>query len=192
MKWTKPLLLFVIVPLIAGCLPGRLVYHSESYRGRVVDAETRRPLAGAAVVAVWHQETVVLLVGHGPALDYHDALEMVTDTLGEFEFPERTQFTLFGKILEPKFVAYYSGYVPYPTLGTQPQGDALDLAYQHRVFEIELPKAKTREDRGRQADRPLHLDHRVPEGKTPTLMTLINKERQDLGLRPIGERDRGK
>ena len=189
MRWARPLLLFVIVPLVAGCLPGRLIYHSESYRGRVVDAQTKRPLEGAAVVAVWQREAA-LFGGHGPAYDYHDAVEVVTDAQGEFTIPAQTHFTVIGRITEPKLVVYYPGYVPYPELGTKPQDDADDLAHQHKVFEIELPRAKTREERLRLAGRPVGLDHRVPESKMPTLMTLINKEVQDLGLKPIGERYR--
>lgn len=187
MSWTRPLLLFVIIPLMAGCLPGRLIYHSESYRGRVVDAETKRPLEGAAVVAVWQREAA-LFGGHGPAYDYHDALEVVTDAQGEFTIPAQTHVTLIGRITEPRFVVYYPGYVPYPGVGTKPQGEAEKLSYERKVFEIELPMTKTRDDRGRHADRPVYLDHRVPEAKTPTLMTLINQEREALGLKPIGER----
>ena len=191
MRQAKRLLLAgIIVTLTASCtaggLPGHLVYPSGPYRGRVVEAETKRPLAGAAVVAVWHQEAM-LFGGHGPALDYHDALEVVTDAQGEFTIPAQTHFTLIGKIREPKLVVYYPGYIPYPELGTHPQGEAVDLAYQRKVFEIELPKVKTREERVRYANRPVDLDD-VPESKIPTSMVLINEERQKLGLQPIGRR----
>lgn len=181
-------LVVVVAFLTAGCLPGHLVYHSESYRGRVVDAETKQLLAGAVVVAVWHREAA-LFGGHGPAEDYHDAVEVLTDAQGEFAIPGRTHVTWIGRIREPKLVVYYPGYVPYPELGTRPGDEGRRIAYQRKVFEIELPRIRTREERGRHADRPAGLDHRVPESKIPTLMTLINKERLDLGLRPIGKRD---
>jgi hypothetical protein len=177
----------MVASLTAGCLPGYLVYPSGPYRGRVVDAETKQPLAGAAVVAVWEREGAVL-GPHGPSEEYYDAVEVVTDAQGEFTIPAQTHFTLIGRIREPKLSVYYPGYIPYPELGTQPQGEAVDLAYHRKVFEIELPKAKSREERGRHADRPVRLGD-VPESKIPISMTLINKERQELGLRPIGRRE---
>jgi hypothetical protein len=128
---------------------------------------------------------------HGPSEEYYDALEVVTDAQGEFTIPAQTHFTLIGRIRESKLVVYYPGYVPYPRLGTQPQGKAAEIAYQRKVFEIELPKAKTREERVRHASRPIELGG-VPESKIPISMTLINKESQELGLEPIGERYRVK
>ena len=180
------LLLIVIgTGLLTACLPGRLVYSSGTYQGTVQDIETRRPLAGAAVVAVW-QEEAAIFGGHGPARDYHDVLEMVTDDQGKFEIPAKTHFTVFGKILALRLIVYSPGYAPYPALGTRPHGEALDASYVQKNFVIELPKLRTREERLQHAGRPVALDHRIPDRDTPNLLRLINQEIRELGLQPIG------
>ena len=182
---------FVMLVLAAGCVPGRLVYTSGPYRGTVVDAESKKPLAGAVVLAVWFQETIVLVAGHGPAVDYHDSLEVLADSSGEFVVPEKTHVTLLGKIREPDFVVYHPGYAPYPSLKTRPQGKEVDVAYEQKVFHFELGKLETREERIRAADLPPGTS-RVPEEKMANLIRLVNTEAKELGIPPIGRSERGK
>jgi len=170
------------VLLGTGCV-GHLVYTSGPYRGRVIDAETKEPLVGAVVLAIWYREVPV--APHGPAEDYHDALEVLTDTQGEFTVPRKTHFTLIGKIREPDFVIYYPGYGYYLGYQVRPQGNEIPAAYAQKFFHVELPKLKTREERMRLADTPVGTS-KVPEGKMPNLIRLVNKERQELGLKPIG------
>ena len=135
-----------LLALLWSACAGHVVDASPAYRGRVADAETRQPLAGAVVLAVWYQETPV--APHGPAKDYHDALELLTDANGEFVVPERTHFTFIGKILEPEFVVYSPGYASFPGLGAWPQDSReIDAAYAKREFNFELTKLKTREER---------------------------------------------
>lgn len=167
--------------LWSGC-GGHVVYASPAYRGRVVDAETRQPLAGAVVLAVWYQETPV--APHGPAKDYHDALELLTDRNGEFVVAERTHFTLIGRILDPEFVVYSPGYASFPGLGAWPQDSReIDEAYAKREFNFGLAKLKTREERLRRHTSLGVL--KVPDAKMPNLIRLVNEEGRALGLPPI-------
>ena len=167
--------------LWSGCA-GHVVYASPAYRGRVVDAETRQPLAGAVVLAVWYQETPV--APHGPAKDYHDALELLTDANGEFAVPERTHFTPIGKILAPEFVVYSPGYASFPGLGAWPQDSReVDAAYAKREFNFKLTRLKRREERLRR-QYPFGL-LKVPDAKMPNLIRLVNDEGHALGLPPI-------
>ncbi len=176
---------FVMLVLTAGCVPGRMVYTSGPYRGTVVDAETKKPLAGAVVLAVWFQETIVLVTAHGPAVEYHDSLEVLADSGGDFVVPQKTHMTLFGRIREPDFVVYYPGYAPYPSLKAQPQGEDVDIAYEQKVFRVELTKLKTQEERRVGVrDLPVSIAG-VPDAEMPNLVRLVNKERQDLGLQPV-------
>lgn len=182
---TRRGLLVGLLPLVlaAGCVPGHLVYSTDAYRGTVVDAETKTPLVGAVVLAIWYREAAVF-GGHGPAEDYHNALEVLTDAKGEFKIPAKTHFTLIGKILEPKFVIYYPGYGPYNGLQARPTGAEITAAYERKFFDVELRKLKTREERIRHADVP--VSSRVPEGQIPNIIRVVNKERLELGLQPIG------
>ena len=176
---------FLIFMPTTGCF-GHLVYLSDTYQGKVIDAETKEPLVGAVVLAIWYREAPGL-GGHGPAEGYHDALEILTDAQGEFTIPAKTHLTAIGKICEPKLVIYYPGYGFFPSLQAYPQDDKeVRAAYERRSFQVELIKLKTREERIKRADIPIDVDYRIPEAKMPNLFRLVNKERKELGLKPIG------
>lgn len=183
-RMVLPFVGVLMLALAAGCVPGRMVYTSGPYRGTIVDAETKKPLAGAVVLAIWFRETIVLVAAHGPAVDYHDSLEVLADSGGEFVVPQKTHATPFGKIREPDFVVYYPGYAPYPSLKAQPQGGDVDIAYERKAFSFRLSRLISREERVGLADLP--VSSRVPETRIPNLLGLVNKERLDLGLQPIG------
>ncbi len=170
-----------VVLLGTGCF-GHLVYASGPYRGKVVDAETGQPLVGAVVLAIWYRE--VPTAPHGPAVDYHDAVEVLTDAQGEFLIPAKTHVTPIGKIREPEFVTYYPGYAPYPSLKSRPQGLSVSAAYERRYFLIELKKLRAQKERIREADMPLGTG-KVPATKMPNLIRLVNEERKQLKLQPI-------
>ena len=165
---------------LAGC--GHLVYPSGPYRGRVVDAETKQPLAGAAVLAVWRWGGPGL--GH-PSEGFHDALEVLTDANGEFVVPRKTHFifSIFAEVEEPHFIIYYPGYGSFPLYHVQPTGAALDSAFREHTV-VELPRLKTYEERLRAAGIPSGAVG-VPDEKMPNLIHLINQERRALGAPPI-------
>jgi len=172
-----------LLPLLGtGCF-GHLVYSSDTYQGKVMDAETKEPLVGAVVLAIWYREAPGL-GGHGPAEDYHDALEVLTDAQGEFTVPAKTHLTPIGKIREPKLVIYYPGYGFFPSLQAYPQKDKeVRAAYERKFFQVELIKLKTREERMKVIDYPVWISD-VPDDKMPNLVRLVNKEVQMLGLQP--------
>ena len=172
----------LVFALTSGCA-GHVVYASGPYRGRVIDAETRQPLVGVVVLAIWYREVPV--APHGPAVDYHDSIELLTDDSGEFTVPEKTHFTLIGKIREPRLVIYYPGYAAYPSMKARPQGKEVGAAYEQKVFHVELMKSKTLEERRTNVrDLPVSISD-IPDDKMPNLVRLVNKERQDLGLQPV-------
>lgn len=168
--------LLVLAALISGC--GHLVYPSGPYRGRVIDTETKQPLAGAAVVAVWLWQGPGL--GH-PREGLHDVLEVLTDTDGEFTIPRKTHFSLSGEVGEPYFSIYYPSYGPFPGFQVQPTGAALNSAFREHTV-VELPRMRTRDERLKVlgwAGPPVT----VPQEKTPNLRRLLDQERRALGLR---------
>lgn len=166
--------------LLAGCVPGHFIYSTGPYRGKVLDAETKAPLVGAVVLAIWYREAAVF-GGHGPAEDYHDALEVLTDAQGEFTVPAKRHFTLIGKILEPKFTVYYPGHAPWPSQHAEPHGKEVIAARERRYFLFELPKLRTRDERFQHATIPAYAIG-VPDTKVPHLIRLVNRELKALGL----------
>lgn len=182
MREAKPLLVCLLVAVFtAGC--GHLIYTSGPYQGKVIDAETKQPLVGAAVVAVWNWEGFGL--GH-PTEGFYDALEVLTDVNGEFTMPQKTFVPALssGWIQDPRFSIYFPGYAEFPFGQTEPKGEALDTAFREHST-VELPRLKTIEERRRFATLPFHT-FGVPESKMPNLLRLVNSERKALGLQPLG------
>lgn len=170
----------VVVLLATGCF-GHLVYPSDTYQGKVIDAETKEPLVGAVVLAIWYQEAPGL--GH-PAEGYHDALEVLTNAHGEFTVPAKTHLTMIGKIREPELVIYYPGYGFYPRYQVQPRDDkAIAAAYEQRFFNVALPRLKTRQERLNILVGLPH-DPQIPDRKMPHSIRFMNEERRQLGLQP--------
>ena len=181
MRQTRTLLVsFLLAAFTAGC--GHLIYTTGPYRGRVVDAETKQPLAGAAVLAVWRWEGPGL--GH-PREMFYDAVELVTDGNGEFNLPRKTHFTVSGQVTEPDIIIYYPGYGLFPGYQIQPKGVALDSAFREHTV-VELPRLKTRKEMEEHAGLPAGTVG-VPDAKMPTLIRLVNLARKNLGLAPVHE-----
>lgn len=161
---------------VAGCF-GHLVYPSGPFSGRVVDASTGQPLAGAAVVAVWRQEGPG--AGH-PTERLHDALEVVADADGYFTLPHKTHFTAVGEITDPDIVVYATGYKPALVGGVDFGSGAPD----HQVV-VSLARPAP-DERRRFAGIPLGVGL-IDFSKIPNLVRLVNIERTSLGLQPLYE-----
>jgi len=178
------LLLGLVLSLAASC--GHLVYSSGPYSGQVLDAETGRPVAGAAVVAIWTREMPV-----GPEVTEGDwdVYETLSDANGQFAIPHRTHFTPFGWILEPTLTVYYPSYAPGYAgyyrrdvqVADRPPRDPRDRDRPENYVTIPLKHLTTREERVWKADRPVGTSGLRWE-QVPNLMRLINDERRQLGL----------
>jgi hypothetical protein len=70
----------VIAALSEGCASFR-----APYKGKVVHAQTGRPLVGTLVVANWRSTTITVA---GGVTHCKDAREVLTDEKGEFEIPK--------------------------------------------------------------------------------------------------------
>ena len=181
----RSLVLLLVLGVTAGCLPGRLVYGSGPFRGRVIDAETRQPLAGAAVHVHWYRETTVVGGVHG-AEGFYDAVEVLTDANGEFTIPRQTFVTLWGDISRAYFQIYSPGYGPYPGFQLAPKGEALNSAFEDYTYTaVEMVRAKTRAQR-------IEYEGAVnvsigPNAKSRILRRVVNQERKALGFEPIGD-----
>ncbi len=67
---------------------GWLIHHVGSFKGKVIDAETKEPIAGAVVVAQYHVE---FLGPIGWRTERIDVQEAVTNDQGEFLIPSFTK-----------------------------------------------------------------------------------------------------
>jgi len=73
---------------VANAGSGWVVYHEQSFKGRVIDAETKEPIEGAVVVAQYHSNVLGPASSHSTLIDVQEAL---TDGKGEFFIPSKTK-----------------------------------------------------------------------------------------------------
>lgn len=170
-------------------------YYSDGpWSGSVVDAETKKPIEGVVVVAVWRK---VYVTPAGDNSYFFDAAESITDREGRFIIKEFKAFNILPVLRwldGPRLTIFKPGYTPF--------GDSYD--YFHKYFPnsplkvdkntlselfkkgvtVELLRLKTREERLIALSEARSLGG-VPDDKMPTLMNLINFERKTLGLDPI-------
>lgn len=164
-----------------------------SWKGKVIDIETKEPLEGAVVLAVWER---VYRTPTGGNSYFYEAKEVLTDKDGKFEIPAYTPINLLPIISYmrgPSFTIFNPGYGSLRMgLGEYLTGETSNVEefelsgkkYKVAPGLIELPPLKTREER---LDKlPLGLtyyDETVKKAKN--YMRLLNIERRELGLDPI-------
>ncbi len=163
MKRFALFLIFVVL-----LIPSTGCYAKGPWQGKVIDAETKQPIEGAVVVAVWIRETGTPA---GTDTGFVDAVETTTDKNGEFEISSKHFLSIIG-------IRYIKG----PFLTIYKPGYGSFSAYFPQGIVIELPKLKTKEERERAA---IDAEGSVaPPKKTPELMKLINSELKYLGNEP--------
>lgn len=161
-----------LVVLLAGC--GHLVYADGPYPGTVIDKETRQPIEGAAVLAVWWKRSPG--IAH-PIISFYDAQETLTDQGGNFTIPgilggSPNPLTM---IHEPLFTIFKPGYEAYGDWKLKPPS-------QEGRTVVELRRLTAREERLRNLDR-IFISSHVPREKYPELLRLKKAEQANLGLR---------
>jgi hypothetical protein len=157
---------------------GWLLYTGGSYRGQVIDAESRQAIEGAVVLFYWNRN--VYGGAGGPVEYFLSAKEVLTDKAGRFYIPWFIGVSLnpLSVVLKPYSIFYYPGYGSERAEVT-PEGGELfrDTAV------ILMRKLQTREERMRAIGGLPPGD--VPDGQIPNLIRLMNMERVALGLKPV-------
>jgi hypothetical protein len=185
------LVTLVLVGLVVGALPIADACADGPYRGRVIDAETKEPLAGAVVLVYWIRNAPG--IGHGPAQSFLGAEEALTDDRGEFivgENPPSNWIPFTWRSL-PKFIIFQPGYGYFPRhFATMPPlpptgFEGLLKIMEERPVVFELPRLTSREEL---VDALYLLPPRtIPPDKIPKLTRLLNVEARQLGLSPRPE-----
>jgi hypothetical protein len=180
--------------------------HAKTFKGRVIDADSKEPIEGAVVVAEWKTETRTPTATY---LDLKDVKECLTDKNGQWSItgpkgrsdellPGLSLFIPYTK--EPQFTIFKPGYCPWPV------GFYIDACRnrinitgdkEKRIGEggtLELPKLTNREDRlyaeGTRPDSFLEMTaDKQKARKIRNFLRLLNQERKFLELDeyPIGK-----
>jgi hypothetical protein len=155
---------------------GHLVYGDGPYRGRVLDKDTKQPIEGAAVLAIWWKQSPA--IAH-PSITYYDAQETVTDADGNFTIPGIVGGSLnpLAKIRPPLFTIFKPGHDAFGRRALPPS------AADGRTI-IELHLLATREARLMNLDK-VFVTSDVPRTQYPKLTRLMDIEKAALGLGPI-------
>jgi hypothetical protein len=172
------------------------VYYSDGpWSGKIIDAETKEPIEGVVVLAVWQK---VYATPAGDSSYFFDATEVLTDKDGKFLIPKFRALNIIPiirRIEGPIFTIYKLGYTAFsdsvysyfnkyfPFSALRVDRDNLAELFKKGVI-VELLKLKTREERIEAQGDALPLSE-VPDDKMSALLNLINIERKNLGLDPI-------
>jgi len=152
------------------------------YRGQVVDAETKAPLAGAVVVVRWLRDRVypVHLVAENYAVR-----ETVTDSEGRFFLDVRdVEEGAPRRTRRPGFFIFLPGYGSYPKKHVSPRGFTGGI-FEHPGTVVELPPLKDRAERRKHLFLFGHGDFSDrPFEELPEFVRSINAERIAIGLEP--------
>ena len=178
-----------MLAVVGAAMTASAVGATGPYRGRVVDAQTKEPIAGAVVLVYWNREAPGL--GHGPSEAFLDAEEALTNERGEFTVganPPRTWIPGTW-VSHPHLTIFSPGYGYFPMhfstdVPSPLQGDTdLFKEMQGRPVVFELPRLTSREERLRAVATVNPLV--VPRSRMPEFIKLLNLERQNLNLPPL-------
>lgn len=156
--------------------------HRGPYRGRVLDAETGKPLTGVVVVAVWRRDRIMPLHSRS---EHYAAREALTNADGEFVIDaDDVERNAPKRTLRPFFTIFLPGYGrPRTPAGTP--STLTQRFYEGPGNTVELPRLKDKEE------RRMHLRTLGPYGLSEApfteireYMRLFNQERVALGLDP--------
>jgi hypothetical protein len=154
----------------------------RSFEGKVVDAETKEPIEGAAVLVVYYQE-VPSIAGSNHYAD--DAQETLTDANGEFKIPGKT-VKLEDVSWKPdcNLTIFKPGYGVFPGHKlSNAVGENKSWPTPEKYIVYEIPKLKTREERDR--NLVFRKYSSIPYEKRKHLFRLVNEERIELGYNPL-------
>jgi hypothetical protein len=108
------IIIIVIVCFVVPCFAGWLISHKPEYKGKIIDAETKEPIEGVVIVAMYTVHPIVSGPGGGSSRIIH-IKETLTDEKGEFVIPPYTTLMSPNAFdLDPDFIIYKPGYASYP------------------------------------------------------------------------------
>jgi len=101
-------------------LAGWLIYHKPEFRGKIIDADTKAPIAGAVVVAIYNSYPIISGPGGGSA-KIIKIKEALTDESGVFHIGSYTTLIQPNSVEDTvTFIIFKPGYSSYPNFSTYP------------------------------------------------------------------------
>lgn len=166
--------------ILFACAVPRVATAAGPWKAQVVDAETKQPLEGVVVLAMWtrHMRTF-----GGPSQEYYDSEEVLTDREGRFTITARSFFSLNPLVFfrGPGFLIFKPGYGhPIWPGGMQreiwPEGNLDSIV-------IEMPRLRTLKERREYLGVLRGGFLATPREKMPLLERAIAEERRAVGYK---------
>jgi hypothetical protein len=169
--------------------------YGATFKGKVIDADTKEPIEGAVVVASWIEEKAAPA---GPYTRLKDVIETLTDKEGKWSItgPEGAMNKMIPRLLsligmyvtkEPTFIVFKPGYCPWSVSAfgidackekLKPTGSTGFI----RGETVELPKLKKKEDRLKATRVGPIFNGRNILKKQKIFIRLLSEERRNVGL----------
>lgn len=192
--YSKWVLILLLLSVSTGCAH----YTRGPWMGKVIDSETKQPIEGVVVVAVWWVDFAAVIERHAA---YVDAVETLTNQNGYFEISAKSYSSMRSDahIFGPSFTIYKPGYGCFPRSHTYPKEWEEYRAlveyedhpkgwkdyFEEQGATVELPKIATRDGRIKSMhDAESLRSDDIPKSKIPNLLKLINSERVYFGFQP--------
>jgi len=179
---------------------GWILFTKPAYKGKIIDSETKEPIEGAVVVAVYNKYPIISGPGGGSSSKIH-IQEVLTDRNGVFRIPFYITFIGPNSVERwTDFIIYKPGYGRDNVRMTR---SAMEHFFLEDNFEkkgeiilsftppekrngtygvLELIRVVTKEERLRaQPSEPSDL-----KKDCPLLYKAVNEERKSFGLKPVG------
>lgn len=177
----------------ASILLGNQAYAAGPWKGKIIDIETKEPLDGAVILAVWER---VWRTPAGGIADFYEIKEVLTNKEGKFEVPSYTTINLqpiLSYVRGPHFTIFKPGYLNLSGVdfgnfflkgakeAPLERKDIYGKTFRLASGIIELPKLKTKEERKMAMPGPLGDDSYYKKQKL--FIMLLNEENKNLGLK---------
>ena len=185
----KKLTWYVVFPLALILLPILFLvvwfnvpyYYLPPFEGKVIDAETKEPISGAAVLAVYYGEYPTIAGANTYAID---AQETLTDEKGEFNIPELKEWfgDHPGTPVEANLIIFKPGYGAFPHhKGARMVEIGKDRPPSGKYVVYELPELKTREERVTNV-LSVRIKYDLSFFEQKNIIGELNKEFNKLGM----------
>jgi hypothetical protein len=175
-------IVFIIFIMSCGC-----AFADGPWKGKILDIETKEPLEGVVVLAVWDR---IYRTPYGTNSYFYEAKETLTNKAGEFVITSYTPINLLpivSYMQGPEFTIYKPGYGSLQmALGDyltndpkkQEEFELSKIKYRLSSRIIELPPLKTWEERNKANMISPYGD--IPKHKWPLLNATIEYEEKWL------------
>jgi hypothetical protein len=169
-------MIFLIV--IPTCV---LVRYDGAYKGKIIDAETKKPIEGVVILGIWYK---VHVGPGGGSHTFYEARETVSDRNGNFEIDG---LGLVWRLIDSMGVLIFKSGYQYIGYGMwdsfEIDGGLLTKKVEREGGRAIIPLKKlTTEERRKAATFPEYPPSKAPKDKVKLMMAEIYKERKERGI----------